>query len=467
MRFRRSLFLTATLVSISMPFRMVKAAAHSQSFLSFGANSSLGQKPYVGVIQGSDGALYGTTQQGGTNSAGVVFKVNRDGTGYGVLHSFSTNGIDGQSPSALLEASNGTFYGTTSIGGSNKVGTVYRIDRDGTGYGVLHQFNSVANDGENPQAGLLEGSDGALYGTTFFGGSNGLGTVFKLNKDGSGYQVLANFSGPPLDGRDPDTALILGHDRALYGTTLLGGSNDQGTVFKLNQDGSAYLLLRSFTGTNGDGATPDAALTQASDSALYGTTYAGGSNKLGTIFKLNTDGSGYSLLHAFGVSASDGQRPLGALLEAVDGALYGTTYSGGSNNFGTIFQLTKTGAGYLVLNSFSNVSGDGQNPRGNLAMGSDNLFYGTTWNGGTFGLGTVFRAFPTPTPDMLDVKLVTGGVQVRFTGVSGYQYQILRSTNFVNWVPFGTLTMPASGIGTNLDSSPPQDLAQYRSAWVP
>src|SRR5262249_44174424 len=144
------------------------------------------------------------------------------------------------------------------------------------GYQVLHNFGSVVADGKNPQAGLVEGTDGFLYGTTFFGGSNDLGTVFKLKKDGTSYSILRHFSPIGADGASPDTALLQGRDGVLYGTTFFGGNSDAGTVFKINTNGTGYSVLLRFSGLASDGQNPDAALSQGSDSALYGTTYSGG-----------------------------------------------------------------------------------------------------------------------------------------------------------------------------------------------
>src|SRR5437016_5036383 len=174
-------------------------AAHFQQVASFGSAAAAGQRPYVGLVQGSDGALYGTTLQGGGDNMGTVFKVCRAGNGYTVLHQFSASGGDGQSPMALVQGVDGALYGTTSIGGTNKAGTVFKMNRDGSGYTLLHQFGSVGSDGQNAQAGLMQASDGALYGTTFFGGSNDLGIVFKLSTNGSAYSILHHFSSSDSD----------------------------------------------------------------------------------------------------------------------------------------------------------------------------------------------------------------------------------------------------------------------------
>jgi len=443
------------------------AAMNYETLLSFGAEISQGRRPYSGIVIGQDGALYGTTIQGGTNSVGTVFKLNADGTGYTLLHTFLTNGIDGQSPVALLQASDGILYGTTSIGGTNKAGTVYRLNTNGSGYTLLHTFGSIVGDAQNPQAGLIEGADGALYSTAFFGGAEDAGAVFKLTKDGSGYRVLYSFSLNNAGGINPDTALIQGLDGALYGTTFLGGPDNAGTVFKMTIEGTGYAVLQNFTGANGDGKNPDAALLQAGNGFLYGTTYSGGSNAVGTIFNLTTNGASYAVLHHFGSAGADGRSPLGPLLQARDGALYGTTYLGGVGA-GVIFKLALDGTGYAILNSFSLAGSDGQNPRSGLAQAGDDFFYGTTWVGGAHSLGTVFRFQPPgPRPTMIDAAVAGSAIQVRFSGIGGNHYELFRSTNLVDWISLTTLTMPASGVATNLDVSPPPGLGLYRASWVP
>src|SRR5207253_1901456 len=190
-------------------------------------------------------------------------------------------------------------------------------------------------DGKNPVAGLVQGRDGAMYGTTHLGGASGYGTGFKQSTDMASWIVLHSFGVSDLDGKNPRGGLVQGIDGALYGTTEDGGSNGQGTVFKLNPDGTGYSVLHSFTASGDDGRSPSAGLVQGRDGALYGTAYEGGfsSNlyRFGTIFKLNADGTGYSVLHSFSGGPGDGQNPTVPLVQGSDGALYGTTTYGGSH----------------------------------------------------------------------------------------------------------------------------------------
>lgn len=300
-----------------------------------------GQEP-AGLIEGREGTLFGATVVGGIDNAGTVFKLNPDGSGHALLHSFSNSGPGGNRPQAgVIQATDGALYGTASNGGSNYSGTVFKLGTDGLGYTVLHTFTS--QDGR-PQAKLIEGSDGALYGTTYEGGSNRFGGVFKLNKDGTGYVILHSFRFNRVDGIRPTAGLMEGSDGGLYGTTGRGGEYDAGTVFRLNKDGSNYRILHSFGPRYyNDGQYPAGGVMEGSDGALYGTTVRGGgeipcTGGCGTVFRLNKDGSGYTNF-IFGAAGSDGRHPASTLIQGSDGGLYGTTQGGGQLGLGAVFRL--------------------------------------------------------------------------------------------------------------------------------
>lgn len=321
---------------------------------SFGFPELSGSDPRGAPIEGSDGALYGTTFYGGGPGMGVVYKLSKDGSGYKILHSFSNQSADGQYPAAgLIEASDHALYGTTQGGGAAGVGTVFRLERDGSGYVELHSFSAMDGDGQAPIAELVEARDGVLYGTTPSGGSKGGGVVFKLNKDGTGHTVLHSFGTMPDDGTEPAAALVDASDGALYGTTRGGGAEGGGTVFRLTKDGTQYAVLHSLGGgfvDSADGRIP-VGLIEGSDGILYGTTYAGGISDAGTIFKVNKDGSEYLRMRSFRAIDGDGASPWAPLVEGKDGALYGTTYRGGQASIGTMFKLNKDGSGYVVLHA--------------------------------------------------------------------------------------------------------------------
>jgi uncharacterized repeat protein (TIGR03803 family) len=297
--------------------------------------------PLASLFQGADGSLYGTTQFGGPNMNGTLFAIQADGTGYSPLYSFPVSG-NGQEPrAALIQGSDGALYGTTTFGGSSGRGTVFRLNPDGSGYTVLHHFTTgPPTAGENPTQPLLEGSDHKLYGTLYSSASNGLsnnGSLFALNKDGTGYTVLKTFINPVTDGASPMSPLLEASDGMLYGTTYGGGAtNNAGVVYRLNKDGTAFQIILSFTGTGVNGRHPCGNLVEGVDGALYGTTERGGTNDQGTLFFLNKNGSGYAVLAEF--AGPNGQYPRGGLTLGPDGAFYGTTDQGGSMGFGTVFR---------------------------------------------------------------------------------------------------------------------------------
>ena len=294
-----------------------------------------GSAPEAGLVQGSDGNFYGAAGNGGTgfDGDGTAFKVSSSGT-LTVLHNFCTlSGCsDGAGPeSTPIQATDGNFYGTTIYAGSGQGGVVYKVSPGGT-FSVL--FSSDTTHGKLLN-GVIQGSDGNFYVTADQGGANGVGTVFKITPGGSA-TVLYNFCSQSdcTDGSSPNAGLIEGSDGNFYGTTLNGGVNNQGTVFKITSSGT-LTVLHSFDANNG--GEPTASLVQGADGNFYGTTYNGGANGDGVIFGMTPSGS-YTLLHSF--AGSDGSHPRGGLVQAPDGSFYGTTYTGGSANMGTIFHLT-------------------------------------------------------------------------------------------------------------------------------
>lgn len=343
-----------------------------------------GANPYAGVVL-SGGALYGTTSSGGPYSHGTVFRLNVDGSGYTVLKHFGLTYADGYDPRAGLVVSGNTLYGSASGGGNNGLGTVFKVNSDGSGFTVLKLFDAFSGSGSSPSGDLaLSGS--ALYGTTSSGGTNGGGgTVFKMDLDGTGFTVLKHFMRVRGESEGPRAGLVLSGN-TLYGTTAYGGSAGLGTVFKVNVDGTASTVLKHFTYS--DGATPRGGMA-LSGSTLYGTSQDRGSNGAGTVFKVNLDGSGYKVLKDF--AFNDGYYPQSSVALS-GGALYGTTLYGGSNGIGTVYRMNVDGSGYAVLKHFT--GSDGREPRAGLALGCgtpNDTLYGTTERGGSNNYGTVFK----------------------------------------------------------------------------
>ena len=354
----------------------------------FTSGASDGGNPYAGLIQGADGMLYGTAWQGG-NGFGAVYKIGTNGLGFSLVYNFL--GIDGNEPtSPVIQGPDGVLYGTTSSGGTNNTGVLFRVNTNGTGYAVLHTFSG--SDGDYP-AGLFQGTDGLLYGSATQGGTNHYGTLFAVNTNGSGFTVLHAFNGS--DGYVCAAAMVQDTNGVLFGTTHLGGALDDGTVFTMNTNGAGYAILRSFNPTGGDGSEPMAGVIQAADSALYGTTRYGGAYNRGTIFRVNTNGTSEALLYSFSLDGTnDGQYPQAPLVQGQDGQLYGCAVGNySSGDYGSIFKLNTNGSGFSALHLFT--GNDSEGPVG-IIQGSDGLLYGATQNGmaATNGGGALFRLNP-------------------------------------------------------------------------
>ena len=338
--------------------------------------TDVGYWPEVTLVA-SGTMLYGTTWLGGSSNNGTLFVVDTSGNGYNVVKSF-TGGVDGKGPLGLV-LSGTTLYGTTYYGGNWDDGTVFKINTDGRGYTVLRSFSDSSSDGVGfPMDLLLSGM--TLYGT----GS----VLFRVNTDGGGCNALHTF-GSGTDGAYPVAGLALS-GTTLYGTTWLGGTSGVGVLYKVNTDGSGYQVLKNFTRTNSDGYYPQAGPV-LSGVTLYGTASWGGTGDRGTVFKVNSDGSGYRVLHNF--SGSDGGCPCAELL-LCGSVIYGTTLQGGSSDLGTMFQLNTDGSGYTILLDFT--GHEGAHPITALVLSGTSLC-GMTESGGDYNGGVVFSlALPPP-----------------------------------------------------------------------
>jgi uncharacterized repeat protein (TIGR03803 family) len=366
---------------ILITFIGLSSFSNAQSIKLIDFDSLQGSNPSGSLI--SDGTyLYGMTEYGGTNNLGVLFKIKPDGTAYSRLLDF-TGIANGSSPRGSL-ISDGTFlYGMTNSGGTNGSGTTFKIKPDGTGYAKLLDFAGGAADGTAPMGSLV--SDATfLYGMTNSGGNiNGVGTIFKIKPDGTGYSKLLDFDGAS-NGQFPSGSLI-SDGNYLYGMTEYGGTNNLGTVFKIQTDGTGYSKLLDFAGV-ANGSKPFGSLISVG-TFLYGMTEYGGTNNMGVLFKIKPDGTGYFKLLDF-AGIANGSKPLGSLIS--DGTfLYGMTRHGGSNSSGTIFKIKPDGTGYVKLLDFAGAS-NGQWPGGTL-ISDGTYLYGMTLYGGTSGAGVLFK----------------------------------------------------------------------------
>jgi len=290
-----------------------------------------GLYPFAGLVEGSDGYFYGTASDQGVGN-GTVFRISSDGV---LTNIYSLSGcIDGQNPvTGLIKGGDGFFYGTAQSGGKNYGGTVFAVSSFGAVI-VLHSFDGT-NDGGGPQAPLVVGRDGYFYGTTYNASFVGYGAIFKVNGQGA-FTNLHSFTFD--EGERSAGGLVEGRDGCFYGTTVgsmyYESPTNWGTVFKISSDGT-FTTLYSFGGGN-DGAHPYAGLVQGCDGYFYGTTSGGGTNGQGTIFKISSDGI-FTSLYSF--NGSDGSSPAAPLVQDNDGYFYGTTTGGGDSGGGTVFKL--------------------------------------------------------------------------------------------------------------------------------
>lgn len=347
-----------------------------------------GSTPAAEVLVGKDGRLYGTTVQGGAADKGVVYRMEKDGSGFELLHQFGESENDGANPSgSLLEASDGWLYGTCSAGGKTNAGTLFCLQPAGNEYRTVRDLDPA--EASTPQSGMIEARDGRLYGTATRGGSGDFGAVFGLNKDGSQFTVEHEFDG--ADGIGPTANLTEGSDGALYGTAREGGFFGFGTVFRVSPRGERFTILWDFWGAGWDGFRPFCALVEGTDGGLYGTTAGGGVTEGGILFRINKDGTAYEILRSLGGTFAEGSNPFSGLVRVGGDRMVGATFVGGGSENGTIFAVREDGSDYEVLWSFSASGGDGVAARTGVMEGSDHVLYGTTDAGGYYGQGTVYR----------------------------------------------------------------------------
>ncbi|MGH9498384.1 MAG: choice-of-anchor tandem repeat GloVer-containing protein [Terriglobales bacterium] len=357
-----------------------------------------GAPEFVSLVQGTDGGLYGTTISEG--EGGTIFRLGTDGT-LSIVYTFCSlpNCADGTLPySGLIVGTDGNLYGVASGSGAYHAGTVFRLTLAGS-LTTLYNFcpqGYPCIDGSGPLGALVEGTDGSFYGTTGSGGAYAHGSVFRITSAGA-LTTLHSFcaqGNPCPDGFSPEAALTEGNDGKFYGSTFGGGGNaDAGTLFKITRSG-VFTTLWNFS-QDFAGSGPAASLVQLGDGKFYGTT-TGRPNNFGTIFSVTKDGR-LVVLYTFCPQGGCpfGGGPSAPLALGTDGKLYGTTVGGGSMTCGsagcgTIFQAAK--GKFKTLYDFCPQNGclDGMHPIGGLTQGTNGVFYGTTPSGGIYGGGTAF-----------------------------------------------------------------------------
>ena len=395
-----TIFSTATLILFAGLLFPVSSIAQYSNLLNLDGAGN-GSYPRGAFI--SDGTfLFGTTFGGGTNGMGTVFKIKPDGTGYLKLLEFT--GANGQQPNNALVRIGTILYGMTKIGGTNNMGTLFKINDDGTGYTKLLDFLGTTN-GSYPSGALI--NEGLfLYGMTNVGGVNNKGTIFKIMTDGTGYVKLLDFddtnNGSIANGH------LVSDGTYLYGMTMAGGASTYGTIFKIKLDGTGYTKLHDFNSANGK--SPLGSLI-SDGTYLYGTTNEGGNNFMyGTVFKIKTDGTGFATLIHF--DSMNGSNPMGDM--SSDGTyLYGMTHNGGTGNSGLLFKVKLDGSGYEKLLDFVAAT-NGSHPEGSVFYDSGAL-YGATADGGANTFGTIFKF-------VLPATSTPGEFMVQGNGNSGAVY---------------------------------------------
>ncbi len=443
-------------------------ASSAQTFTSlFSFNGADGEFPSAGLVQGTDGSFYGTAANGGANSffGGTIFKITSKGV-LTTLYTFcaQTNCKDGAGPATVLvQGTDGNFYGTTTGGGPKSAGTIFELTPKG-GLTTLYSFCAQTNcaDGAYP-AGLIQANNGNFFATTISGGTFGSGTVFEITPKGA-LTTLYNFCAQTncSDGALPAAVLAQGTDGNLYGTTASGGANSQGTVFVITPKG-VLTRLHSFCAQPNctDGAQPEAGLIQGIDGNFYGTTYHGGTNNSGTVFRITPRGK-LTRLHTFCTTdCADGSQPAAGLVQGTDGHFYGTTETGRSTLFGgTVFKITAKGQ-LTTLHTFCTTDcSDGSQPTAGLVQGTDGKFYGTTATGGTnncfsmanncgtvysmsVGLGPFVETRPSSGADGVKVVILgtnlTGATSVTFNGVAA-NFKVVSRSEITTNVPSGAAT---------------------------
>ena len=407
--------LALSLIAMAGP---VMAAPAVSTAVAFSLSNPVGNP-----VKGPDGALYGTATPITSVAGGVIWRAAVDGSEVRTLYQLTPDDAVGPG-SGLTVGSDGLLYGTTKFGRGSEVagaGSIFKIAPNGTGFAIIFRFAPITStnaelspintNGAYPEAELIEGHDGMLYGAARTGGTNGTGTLFRIARDGTGFQVLHTFAANTsaansgltvtVDGAAPTGQLVQDADGVLYGTASSGGNNGRGTVFRINADGTGFQVLHHFSAAaftegvakNDDGTLPFGGLVDGNDGFLYGMASQAGRNGFGVIFAIKPDGSEFNTLHTF--SNTDGARPLAELQLGTDGKLYGTTAGGGVSSgttvsgLGTLFAIDRTGTNFTKLHDFVNANGTG--PSSKVIEQAPGVFLGLTSSAGNCGYGTIWR----------------------------------------------------------------------------
>ncbi len=359
-----------------------------------------GRAPYGTLIADANGNLFGTSFYNGALGYGTVFEIPYSAGTYGPMQTLVSFGnTNGANPfSSLAIDASGNLFGTTQNGGGSFKGTVFEIPKSGAGYGSLQSLASFnGTNGSQPAGNLAIDASGNLFGTASSGGSGSNGVVFELPKSGAGYgslQTLANFN--LTNGATPYGGVTIDAAGNLFGTTSSGGSASGGTVFEVPKSGAGYGSLQTLTNlTTTIGKNPLASVAIDASGNLFGTTSTGGTNNLGTVFELPNSGASYgSPVVLASLSNGIGAQGYGGVIIDANGSLFGTAYSGGAQGVGAVFEIAHNAGGYAPIQnvvSLTSSGAGGTSPWGGLHADANGNLIGTTESGGSSAFGTVYK----------------------------------------------------------------------------
>jgi uncharacterized repeat protein (TIGR03803 family) len=332
------------------------------------------------MLPADDGNIYFTSSEGG-DGYGTISRLAPDGV-VAVVHKFKEVD-DGYAPLAgLVQGSDGNLYGTTYYGGAKRRGTVFKLTLDGE-LTSLHEFNKNTEKGQYPYAGVVQGPDDNLYGTTRLGGKFDKGMVFRMATDGSGFSVLHSFKGS--DGQDPQGQLVVDSDGQLYGTTMLGGAGNRGVIYRISTSGDfkrlySFPKLKDFNedglATNATGANPRAGLLRTASGVFYGTAYQGGDHGNGTLFRVEITGDTAEVtpVHSFKGWPFNAGFPVAAVTQGPDGDFYGTSERGGYDDNGAVWRVAQDGSSSSLLHGYIGTATDGREPYAGVVFANDSLY---------------------------------------------------------------------------------------------
>jgi len=381
--------------------RLTNNPAVQRSFQNPGVN------PYYSALTyASNGKLYGMTFNGGAVDAGVIFSFDPATSDYTTLFDF--DGENGAQPSgSLIQASDGKLYGMTSFGGDLNSGVIFSFDPSSSTYTKLFNFDN--DNGANPCGSLLQMANGKMYGMTAEGGNQNLGTIFSF--DPVSLKITKVDDLDNVNGAVPLGSLVKGNDGLLYGMCANGGGNQSGVIFAFNTGNLTFAKLKDFDYASG--YYPHGSLLTGTDGKFYGMTYKGGSHNEGVLFSFESSTLTYTKLKDF--DGANGGEPLGSLVQAADGKIYGMTSEGGNANLGIIFSFDPSTTNYTIEKAFNDR--DGESPFSNMTLANDGKFYGTTFQGGVADAGVIFSFDPS---SRVYIKLKDFGTDVMGQRPSGH-----------------------------------------------